>query len=476
MSQRLVGFLQKTLDDLTTSRITPTICLRRTPANYALVPPPEIVSHIFRFCVAGTDPWAMAVPCAPSCTPLALASVCRYWRAVALSTRELWTCFSFPWSSPRLTSLSKVWLARGGDHPIVSALICETPDMQSDDTWDLVHTLCLHATRLRCAQFVIPRSAAVEFPSISGSFPLLTSVALLRSKPQDLPPDHIPGDSYVIADLRDAPCLLDVQLVFVSQYDYIVLPWAQLTRLELCDSAFVVDPGFFLSVFHFCHNLLQCTLINTRGTLALEQQSTSPYTHRKLQHLVVDGFTKNVYGSFTFPSLSNMEIRDCKSITGDLMAFLARSAALKTFSMSFATECNTQSFGNLIYLLPSLTDLTIDCSNFSADYCTTFFNIFGRKAWLCPNLTKLALSDAIPERGFSYLALALMLRARWKSRPHVAALTTCTIVFRAARATRRPLPCVMAQLQNLLCQGMDIRISSPALRWPRHKNAYMLFP
>ncbi|KAJ7496797.1 hypothetical protein FB451DRAFT_1549838 [Mycena latifolia] len=180
MGQRFVGFLQKALNDLILPpRSNPHLFCK--PPSYALFVPPEILSHIFSFC--GTE--SLASVHDPACAPLVLAAVCRYWRAVALSTRELWTRVLIDGFYPGSKLLLEMWFARSGGLPMsVITHILDQPDASPDITWDLVDTICLpnHAAGVEQVLFMIPWSPAVDSPTISGSFPLLKSLALAWSR------------------------------------------------------------------------------------------------------------------------------------------------------------------------------------------------------------------------------------------------------------------------------------------------------
>ncbi|KAJ6589982.1 hypothetical protein DFH09DRAFT_892505, partial [Mycena vulgaris] len=80
--------------------------------------PPEVISHIFRFCTAGS----LAIAQDPGCTPITLTAVCRYWRAVALSARELWARVAFFRCPPGSVFLLEAWLARSGNLPLSATI------------------------------------------------------------------------------------------------------------------------------------------------------------------------------------------------------------------------------------------------------------------------------------------------------------------------------------------------------------------
>ncbi|KAJ7496796.1 hypothetical protein FB451DRAFT_1549837 [Mycena latifolia] len=165
-----------------------------------------------------------------------------------------------------------------------------------------------------------------------------------------------------------------------------------------------------------------------------------------------------------------MQISDCEGVTQDLVEFLARSAALKTLSIAFAAGCSSTAFFTILPAVSLLTSFTVDCSHFSANLCTVFFSLLGDVNFICPKLTHLELSDIVPERGFSYVALAVMLRARLEMRPAVTALSACRIVFGGVRHPEHLLPSVVIQLHSLLLSRVDIQISAPGVRWPRHQS------
>ncbi|KAJ7438209.1 hypothetical protein B0H11DRAFT_2293978 [Mycena galericulata] len=455
--QMLAGLLKLALDDLT---CYPNI-FRKRP-DFSLRVPPEIMSHIFRFCVpeALTDVGHgnFSVTVKPYCIPLALSAVCRYWRAVAFSTRELWTSVSFPSCTPGSTSLSEAWFARGGIFPL-SVGISDERFTSAAHTSAMIRNLCLQSARLQEVHIVLPRCRSNSL-SISGAFPHLTSATLA------MPTGCMFYDSHLVADLQEAPQLLRVHLIRVLQCDRILLPWAQITCIELRHSAFSIEPGLFLSIFDLCPNLLRCAFIQCTSipepTPQQAQQQAAAYSHAKLDHLSVDGHVHEVYNSFTFPSLTSMKIEHCNEVCYHLAEFLFRSVALKSFSISFSAGSTTSSFLQLFNLVPTLTSLTVDCSDFTAKLCTTFFCMLG--SGLCPNLEHLSISDSNPERGFSYSGLEAMLWTRWSIRSYVTPLLACTVVFSTGREPRRPPFSVGIRLEYLASQGMDIDISSPTLR------------
>ncbi|KAJ6532913.1 hypothetical protein DFH09DRAFT_1092659 [Mycena vulgaris] len=360
-----------------------------------------------------------------------------------LLPRELWSSVLFPSSATGLISLAQLWLSRGGNLPLSAHIWFD-----AIDTWDLVDIFCLHIARWYNVQVVISRSAQRKC-SISGRFPILSQLTLIQSNPtKDIGPTD---DSDLILDMRDAPVFFAVRLFFFLKYDCILLPWSQLVLVELHNCVFDVK----LSVFHLCPRLFQSSLTHTRDTFEAETQPAVPYSHLGLKHFFVNGYTHDVYNFFTFPSLTNLTIR--KWVTNDLIQFLARTPTLKVFSVGVFGSC-TSSDALLVILgaVALIIELCVDCTGLSAGLCAELLHAVGRTL---SNLERLILTDDLSERGFTYTALAVMLCA---FRPR---LTSCIVVFNTARVPGHTPPSAGDSLRMLHRQGMDIRISSPALSW-----------
>ncbi|KAJ7655361.1 hypothetical protein B0H17DRAFT_377680 [Mycena rosella] len=230
---------------------------------------------------------------------------------------------------------------------------------------------------------------AVGSPRISGAFPLLHTAILARfGDTSDT------DDSDLVVDIRDATHLSMATLYNFWDSDRIVLPWSQLTRLGLQIVFWFSIRGCFLSVFHLCPNLIQCTLQDTSGTSDLDLLSPGLYKHPKLKELFVSGCVHNVYGTLTFPSLRYMHIEDCQGVDPELLEFIARSGELKCLDLG---SCGDTSL-LVLTLLPALshiTDLMLDCSKSDANLFTVFFGLLGGVVPTCPKLETLEISDTV---------------------------------------------------------------------------------
>ncbi|KZP04485.1 hypothetical protein FIBSPDRAFT_767383, partial [Athelia psychrophila] len=87
--------------------------------------PAEVLSQIFQQCVI--VPWMDpdirrdGDYCGDNKTPMAIASVSRPWRDVALSTPRLWSAISLvlrPKDAKQHIALASMWFSRSGDSPL----------------------------------------------------------------------------------------------------------------------------------------------------------------------------------------------------------------------------------------------------------------------------------------------------------------------------------------------------------------------
>jgi hypothetical protein len=89
--------------------------------------PPEIISEIFCSCL--DDPRDADLRPRPNRVPLVLTRICRSWRAIALSTPELWSRLDIcvEGFSPLKMDLVKEWFARTGVHPLYLKIRIRAP-------------------------------------------------------------------------------------------------------------------------------------------------------------------------------------------------------------------------------------------------------------------------------------------------------------------------------------------------------------
>ncbi|KAJ7159099.1 hypothetical protein C8R43DRAFT_1234174 [Mycena crocata] len=236
--------------------------IETTPV-YAIGPtavslPPEIIFRIFSYCIIDEeDEEADADLTGESAVPVVLASVCSYWRAIALSHRDLWTNIDVHFCSAGNFELLKTWLARTVTRKI-SVRLSFTPWNQSQRTWEMIDALAAHASQWEDIDISLPDSLEGEKLRLKGPFRALRRISLTLPFREYDDPEF--WTRSLVADLGDAPLLQEVCLVRWN-HD-VVLPWAQLTTITMQGCRFPqedVEDGF--RIFHgLCPNLVECTL------------------------------------------------------------------------------------------------------------------------------------------------------------------------------------------------------------------------
>ncbi|KAJ7151822.1 hypothetical protein C8R43DRAFT_1004451 [Mycena crocata] len=176
--------------------------------------PPEIISEIFLLCLLPNG-------YASRHTPLVLASICRLWRAVALSTCRLWTQLNFGWRPNPTAVVNRLecWILRAGGIPV--DLEIHLPPSPSPESDSILRSVAQYSSRWGKLEF--HSRGSITFPADeAGPFPALKSLSLR------------PGGLITIPGLCGSPLLREVRLEGVELVNWrSSLPWAQLTKLEL---------------------------------------------------------------------------------------------------------------------------------------------------------------------------------------------------------------------------------------------------
>ncbi|KAJ7204639.1 hypothetical protein B0H12DRAFT_468714 [Mycena haematopus] len=282
--------------------------------------PPEILSEIFLDFVPAYPEfpkWWLS-------SALLFCAVCRKWRAIAISTPNLWRTIRINASrdSRKLTAQSerlKTWLSRSGSCPLALDLSIhpstENPSLDSQllqmavlckERWEHV-VLCLTFEHLHILQ---------------GNMPLLRHLTFGLHT--------CPSSAAIPVNIFDcAPRLKDVGLTWGFEKCAINLPWHQLTRLNA--SLLYVEEC--VEILRDATNLVHCSF-GICGTAPPTPIPTFPVVHRHLSHLILQLTDLDyvfsislspLFDNLTMPALLTLQVYEPGITLHSLGEFISRN-------------------------------------------------------------------------------------------------------------------------------------------------------
>ncbi|KAJ7475208.1 hypothetical protein B0H11DRAFT_2235834 [Mycena galericulata] len=282
--------------------------------------PPELLAEIFVFC------GAHKVYYYPSQRkpPLLLLRVCRTWRAVALSTPELWARLEWCLRTPKDVDIIDTWISRSGARPLhldIASIMVAWPTLVTTSYPGLTMTLFPDVERL--ARKHLHRLQTLHIRTASPDFlaPLLNGAAGLHTLFIES------GDEWTDTadvDLHSLPTLRRVTLYFPLPRTF-HLPWHQLTSLSLVDQQTLHN---ILQMLAQCHALVKCRLgFSWKWNREFPVELTSEVASVIFQALedleldTYDGYADNpapdvltpLFSSLTLPALRRLHIKHIAS-------------------------------------------------------------------------------------------------------------------------------------------------------------------
>ncbi|KAG2365525.1 hypothetical protein BDR07DRAFT_1353739 [Suillus spraguei] len=306
--------------------------------------PPEILSHIFMYCL----PEEQYLSPASSLAPMLLTRICRRWTDVAMCTPGLW-CKLFmdvDYSDWQLTAFGcNSWLKRSRQYPLSLAVKCVAKDITY--------------------QRILLQPYLNQISSLFAYFPLyctdtpfmLTELVALRELViHNL--DHKPALVQWISRLP--PSLRSLKMTGLS-FNFEQLfssnpTWFHLTNVH----ARILKEGEVLLLLHLCPNLSSLT-----ARIRPERpgrQTFMPYTHTKLQSFRItaprtpDHSVSRLMKALLLPDLRVLEaINVTPWPHNEFKGFMARSRCpLETLIFGAGVTIKNDQRAEYIALIPSL--------------------------------------------------------------------------------------------------------------------------
>ncbi|KAJ7171981.1 hypothetical protein C8R46DRAFT_1084418 [Mycena filopes] len=384
----------------------------------AIIPPlpipPELVAEIFLHCI-DFEPVTPDVDTAP----LVLTRVCRRWRAIALSTPELWSYLVVPiHPSEAEIAMCQMWLSRARSTPLSWHLLDEYDDyhIQLDA---LMETVVGMSRQWRSVEIIAhPTMVALILRPVVGKLPLLNELTV-----SELPDEE---DGFTLS-LSDASKLRHAS--FSGFSSGIHLPQGLITLfldvidLRSCLAVLRHSPKLSNASFYIANNL------STLPTLILRHDRLQSLTFRALgEDDENHGHPLGIFNCLQTPALKSLALGFIHNLPVDdkipipLFPFLSRSQ-VQLHTLTLALIPTTA--GTVIQILkasPSLVHFTfqpcpwMDMNPFFAQFegdrsflpALEFFHLF---------LVDFGPPDAPPAALTTFTASAVvdMLSWRWTS-------------------------------------------------------------
>ncbi|KAK7018475.1 F-box domain-containing protein [Favolaschia claudopus] len=269
--------------------------------------PNEVIAEIF---VHFMPEYPACPPLGGLQSPILLTHICRLWREIAHSTPKLWRAVSLSSRNPFSLNPNNIWLGRAGCFPL--AIRMNESDGCTVDASSLFAAILPY--RIRCQYLELRLEHYVPYlPRIEGDFPLL--------KHLDLELDSEELDDKI--EFSRVPMLRSARLdVFAARW--IVLPWSQLTTLEL----HTISLQSCVPILEKVTNLSECNLglsIHNENYIA---KPPIMLPHLKSLKANGDDLMNTFLDSFTLPLLSKLDV--CEKFLGpnqisSLATFISRS-------------------------------------------------------------------------------------------------------------------------------------------------------
>ncbi|KAJ7649538.1 hypothetical protein DFH06DRAFT_1208451 [Mycena polygramma] len=393
-----IGDLYARLDSLSVSREHISDALK-TIVYPVLTIPSEITSDIFQHCVSDTIGIKQS---------LALASVCRAWRHIALDLRSLWANLCIPISSRPLfggrTGLD-CWVMRAGCHPLNVDTTATTDDFEAPTCDHLFDALGPYSTQTRTL------TCSVMLPHTNHTD---ARIPLLRALNIDL--CSTMGVTWQIQSFAEAPNLREVSLstsMCISMPEHMELPWRQLTHLT-CS-------GWYIGM---CTEIISLTPhLETFACLNRDEPCYLQPTSVRLDHLhtlqALDHAECNILDYLNLSSLRSLSLlysvgdyphRRCEP---HLVPFLSRSGCtLRSISIGGTVVLPWEYVMATLEAVPTVSQVSI--ANLNTDWDRLFTRIHSDSSFL-PNLQILSIESTEPQFSVDAIIdeMTQMLMSRW---------------------------------------------------------------
>ncbi|KAJ7494232.1 hypothetical protein B0H11DRAFT_929580 [Mycena galericulata] len=401
--------------------------------------------------------------------PLPLASVCRLWRVVALSTCSLWTHLSsrsiFYPACVALANLLQCYLPRAGSLPLDLHIKLPPSSLHEPDSDTILRVLGQHSSRWRSLELIV--SEPLSFPSyLYGSFSSLTKFSL-ENYSLDFGPTIIPP-------LGDAALLREVRLEAIDlPVDWRTsLPWMQLTNLELVFST--VDQ---------CLDILEHTptlevLVFTSEVPGSPPDPTTFPTcslHRLHTITLASEYGHTLLNYLTLPALVRIDLPSLtEECAEELEPLIARSGCAPRVLDVYLFEPDMAPITACIWSLPSLREVRMVCPGAASDDFTRLFDIINDPSIL-PALESLAIDDCRADIELG--PLDRLLSARASGKDGAAKLISFTLSFNQdcggdgyavdMQQHDEDVELALDRIRNLRRQGLKVDIRS-SFKWLTH--------
>ncbi|KAJ7666163.1 hypothetical protein DFH06DRAFT_1295311 [Mycena polygramma] len=365
----------------------------------AVVLPTEILAEIFIMCLPayarrfGFDR-LLKKPrfLRPSEAPLLVASVCRRWREVAISTAQMWLSLDLNSSFGKRRGIDSegvvsAWLERALPYPLSFTVI-----MNRSDCPIMMKELNRQCERWNIVELCVPKRDPFAFDEVRGRLHYLEKLYL--SFEIDCP--------HLVRSFAEAPQLKVVRLQQTGRgrepLSYPIsslLPWHQLTSLTL-DEYFGVD---CIEILRQCSALVDCFFMIFNAKRSGESiLSLPPIMHCCITSFSITGAAADmdIIRLLELPALRVLELEFGHTTSLDdaglLVLFISRSRCQLETLILWAVDDDA-----LIRCLPCMPSLlTLEIRTYLWVFLRDqFLNWFTHDLTVLPNLRKLDIDASI---------------------------------------------------------------------------------